>query len=132
MSTAVSVTDSPPHQLRRRIGYVFQGIGLFPHLTVAENIGITPRLLGLAAPMHIAPAPTSCSSSSICRSTIAQRFPAELSGGQRSASASRVRSLRGRSIMLMDEPFGALDPRDARRARHASTAACTEQWVSPR
>src|SRR3954462_10025569 len=44
--SGAAVTGMPGHELRRRVGYVFQGIGLFPHLTVAGNIGITPRLLG--------------------------------------------------------------------------------------
>jgi osmoprotectant transport system ATP-binding protein len=97
------------HQLRRRIGYVFQRVGLFPHLTVAENISVTPQLLGwdderiharvreLLALVNL-PA------------DMAQRFPAALSGGQ-SQRVGVARALAaGPAIMLMDEPFGALDP----------------------
>jgi osmoprotectant transport system ATP-binding protein len=106
--------SQPPHELRRRIGYVFQHIGLFPHLTVAENIGITPTLVGwarndiearvaeLLALVGLAP-------------DFASRYPAELSGGQHQR-VGVARALAARPlIMLMDEPFGALDPltRDA-------------------
>jgi osmoprotectant transport system ATP-binding protein len=96
--------------LRRRIGFVFQGIGLFPHLTVAENIGMAPRLLGwqrgdietrvkeLLDLVRLPPA------------RYAARLPDALSGGeqQRVGLARALAALP--KIMLMDEPFGALDP----------------------
>ena len=97
------------HQLRRRIGYVFQRVGLFPHMTVAENIAVTPRLLGwsentirsrvdeLLELVNLLP-------------EMAARFPGALSGGQRQR-VGVARALAARpAIMLMDEPFGALDP----------------------
>jgi osmoprotectant transport system ATP-binding protein len=97
------------HELRRRIGYVFQSVGLFPHMTVAENIAITPRLLGWdEARVHarvielltLVGLPAE----------MAARFPSELSGGQ-SQRVGVARALAARpAIMLMDEPFGALDP----------------------
>lgn len=99
----------PPHALRRRIGYVFQRIGLFPHLTVAENIGITPRLLGW---------PTAQITARVVEllelvnlpPEFAARYPAALSGGQRQR-VGVARALAAKpAIMLMDEPFGALDP----------------------
>ena len=103
------VRDVPPADLRRRIGYAFQGIGLFPHMSVAENIAIVPRLTGASAGeraarvaelLHLVALPED----------FAARYPNSLSGGQ----AQRVglaRALAARpSLMLMDEPFGALDP----------------------
>ena len=93
--------------LRHGIGYVIQSIGLFPHMNVAENIGIVPRLMGQAERRTGSP---SCSSWSRCRAELAARYPRELSGGQ----AQRVGFARalaaGPKLMLMDEPFGALDP----------------------
>ena len=98
-----------PHNLRRRIGYVFQGIGLFPHLNVAENVGITPRLLGWSETDIRARVEELIDLVSLPRSYLARR-PSELSGGQQQR-VGVARSLAARpSIMLMDEPFGALDP----------------------
>ncbi|MGV2496576.1 ATP-binding cassette domain-containing protein [Pelagerythrobacter aerophilus] len=104
--------------LRRRIGYVFQSIGLFPHMTVAQNIGIGPRLAGqpigrkrIAELLDLVELETQH----------AARMPDELSGGQRQR-VGVARALAGDpQLLLMDEPFGALDPvtRDAlgRRVR---------------
>lgn len=105
-----NVLTSNPVDLRRRIGYVFQGIGLFPHFTVAENVGAVPRLLGwpvieidrrvdeLLALVGLEPL------------EFRDRSPAELSGGQKQrVGVARALAARPR-LMLMDEPFGALDP----------------------
>lgn len=103
-----------PHLLRRRIGYVFQEVGLFPHLTVAENIAVTPRLLGwerartearVAELLDLVALPTE----------MAARTPDALSGGQRQRVGVARALAAEPAILLMDEPFGALDPltRDA-------------------
>jgi osmoprotectant transport system ATP-binding protein len=98
-----------PHALRRSIGYVFQGIGLFPHLTVAENVAVPLRLAGwsrdrtrvrvaeLLVLVELEPA-------------LAARFPAELSGGQQQRTGVARALAASPRVMLLDEPFGALDP----------------------
>jgi osmoprotectant transport system ATP-binding protein len=104
----------PPHLLRRRIGYVFQEIGLFPHFTVAENIGITPKLMGGGKDTIAARVDELLDLVGLPRDFGARR-PAALSGGQRQR-VGVARALAAKpSLMLMDEPFGALDPftRDA-------------------
>jgi osmoprotectant transport system ATP-binding protein len=98
-----------PIELRRSIGYVFQGIGLFPHLTVAENISITPRLLGWTRARQQARAAELLGLVRLDPS-YAGRLPHELSGGERQR-VGVARALAAQpDIVLMDEPFGALDP----------------------
>ena len=106
------IANLPLAALRHRIGYVFQSIGLFPHMTVSENIAIGPRLVGekLAARrvekllelVDLDPA-------------MATRMPDELSGGQRQRVGVARALANEPQVLLMDEPFGALDPvtRDA-------------------
>jgi osmoprotectant transport system ATP-binding protein len=97
------------HELRRRIGYVFQRVGLFPHMTVAENIAVTPRLLGWSQESIRARVDELLSLVNL-PAEMALRLPAALSGGQRQR-VGVARALAARpAIMLMDEPFGALDP----------------------
>jgi len=103
-----------PHILRRRIGYVFQEVGLFPHLTVAENISITPKLLGWDKARRAARAAELLDLVALPRE-MAGRFPAALSGGQQQRVGVARALAAEPHIVLMDEPFGALDPltRDA-------------------
>jgi osmoprotectant transport system ATP-binding protein len=108
----VDVAAGPAPLLRRRIGYVFQAIGLFPHMDVARNIAIVPRLEGRPlTPERIA---------ELLRlvdldRALATRLPSELSGGQRQRVGVARALARAPHLLLMDEPFGALDPvtRDA-------------------
>jgi osmoprotectant transport system ATP-binding protein len=99
-----------PVKLRRRIGYVFQSGGLFPHISVAGNIGITPKLEGLPAAEIAARVDELLDLVRLDRGLYRDRFPHELSGGQRQrVGVARALAARPR-IVLMDEPFGALDP----------------------
>lgn len=104
-----------PVALRRSIGYVFQGVGLFPHLTVGENIAVVPRLLGWNAVEIGRRVDELLELTGLSPAEHRDRQPARLSGGQRQrVGLARALAARPR-IMLMDEPFGALDPltRDA-------------------
>jgi len=99
-----------PVQLRRRIGYVFQGIGLFPHLTVAQNITVVPELLGWKKQDIDTRAEELLDMVGLPAAEFRHRWPNSLSGGQRQrVGLARALAARPR-IMLMDEPFGALDP----------------------
>ena len=106
------VRDGPASTLRRRIGYVFQSIGLFPHMDVAANVGIGPRLAG--APLAAARIHELLELVGLTPEHAA-RMPDELSGGQRQRVGVARALAAGPELLLMDEPFGALDPvtRDA-------------------
>jgi osmoprotectant transport system ATP-binding protein len=105
-----SIRDTDPVALRRRIGFVFQDVGLFPHLTAEENIAITLKLMGMAKPAIDARTDELMTQIQMPRAQFGARFPRELSGGQRQR-IGLARALAAKpSIMLMDEPFGALDP----------------------
>jgi osmoprotectant transport system ATP-binding protein len=98
-----------PHELRRRIGYVSQDVGLFPHLTIAENIEVTPSLLGWATARRTERTAELLDLVGL-PSSITRRYPSELSGGQaQRVGVARALAAKPR-FMLLDEPFGALDP----------------------
>ena len=104
----ISTVD--PVQLRRRIGYVFQSGGLFPHMSVADNIGITPKLLGSPAAEISADVDELLDLVRLDRAQHRDRLPQELSGGQRQRVGVARALAADPPILLMDEPFGALDP----------------------
>lgn len=101
------VEGAAPHLLRRRIGYVFQSVGLFPHMTVAENIAIGLRIAGqrdmgarVAELLTLVDLP----------GDVATRMPDQLSGGQRQRVGVARALATAPGCLLLDEPFGALDP----------------------
>ncbi len=105
--TDVKAVD--PVALRRKIGFVFQDVGLFPHMTVGENADITLRLMG-EAPAAIAARVDEVLDQVHLAKEFRDRYPSTISGGQKQR-AGLARALAAKpAIMLMDEPFGALDP----------------------
>ena len=104
------VTDVNPDHLRRRIGYVIQQIGLFPHQTIGENIATVPKMLGWAKKETAERVDELLDTVGLPPGEFRDRYPKELSGGQ----AQRVGVARALgadpAVMLMDEPFGAIDP----------------------
>jgi osmoprotectant transport system ATP-binding protein len=105
----IDVRDIDPISLRRHIGYVFQGVGLFPHMTVAENIAITPRLVGWDETRRAARVQELLELVRLDPAKYRVRFPAELSGGERQRIGVARALAAEPKIVLMDEPFGALD-----------------------
>ena len=103
------VMEQDPVGLRRRIGYVFQGIGLFPHMTIEQNVGLVPSLLGWSSKRRRERVQELLDLVGLLPEDYAERFPDELSGGQQ----QRVGVVRALAAdpehLLMDEPFGALD-----------------------
>jgi osmoprotectant transport system ATP-binding protein len=104
------VAQRDPITLRRSIGYVFQRFGLFPHLTLAENVTVGPRLLGWPARRASERADELLAMLGLPPGSYRARYPSELSGGQQQR-VGLARALAAQpQIMLMDEPFGSLDP----------------------
>lgn len=99
-----------PVDLRRHIGYVFQGIGLFPHLTVGENVGVVPDLVGWKPDRTRQRVAELLDLMGLPPAEYADRYPADLSGGQKQRVGVARALATSPSVMLMDEPFGALDP----------------------
>jgi osmoprotectant transport system ATP-binding protein len=105
-----SVLKRDPTKLRREIGYVIQQIGLFPHLTVAENVGTVPKLLGWNRERTDKRVEELLSLIGMDPAEIGPRYPAQLSGGQRQRIGVARALASDPPLMLMDEPFGAIDP----------------------
>jgi osmoprotectant transport system ATP-binding protein len=103
------LSDYEPIALRRNMGYVFQGIGLFPHMTVGQNVAIGLRLTGMSADQREARARELIELVELEPDAYVDRFPAELSGGQQQRVAVARALATDPDYLLMDEPFGALD-----------------------
>jgi osmoprotectant transport system ATP-binding protein len=104
------IREQPPERLRRGIGYVFQNNGLFPHYTIAENIGIVPRLLGWDASKIAARTDQLMEKLRLPPDQYRDAWPHELSGGQQQRVGIARALAAAPPVLLMDEPFGALDP----------------------
>jgi osmoprotectant transport system ATP-binding protein len=112
-----SVRERSPAQLRREIGYVIQQIGLFPHRTIAENVAAVPQLLGWKKER------TTARSAELLALVgldpeLAHRYPAQLSGGQQQRVGVARALAADPLVMLMDEPFGAIDPINRERLQN--------------
>lgn len=103
------VTQQDPVQLRRSIGYVFQGIGLFPHMSIEENVGLVLKLLGRTPQQRRERARELLEMVGLPPDEYAGRFPQELSGGQQQRIGVARALAADPKYLLMDEPFGALD-----------------------
>lgn len=105
-----NVLNRNPNQLRRDIGYVIQQIGLFPHMTIRDNVAVVPKLLGWDAPRTDARVDELLDLMGLPPDEYRDRYPRELSGGQRQRVGVARALAADPPVMLMDEPFGAIDP----------------------
>jgi osmoprotectant transport system ATP-binding protein len=105
-----SVREERPDQLRRRIGYVIQQIGLFPHQTIADNVATVPRLLGWERDRIGRRVEELLNLVGLDPDEMRRRYPTQLSGGQRQRVGVARALAADPPLMLMDEPFGAIDP----------------------
>jgi osmoprotectant transport system ATP-binding protein len=103
-------THADVNSLRRGIGYVIQQIGLLPHLTIADNIGLVPRMLGVKKSERRRRAEELLEMVGLEPATYAARYPRQLSGGQQQRVGVARALAADPPVMLMDEPFGAVDP----------------------
>src|SRR4051812_5163263 len=113
-----SVKERNPSDLRREIGYAIQQIGLFPHQTIADNVATVPRLLGWSKDRVRARVEELLELISLDAAEVADRFPAQLSGGQRQRVGVARALAADPPVLLMDEPFGAIDPINRERLQN--------------
>jgi osmoprotectant transport system ATP-binding protein len=104
------VLSLDPHELRRHIGYVIQQIGLFPHMTIADNIAVVPKLLGWSKAKTNDRIYELLTTVGLEPEDFADRYPKQLSGGQQQRVGVARALAADPPVMLMDEPFGATDP----------------------
>ncbi|MGO1399374.1 MAG: betaine/proline/choline family ABC transporter ATP-binding protein [Brevibacterium yomogidense] len=104
------VTSKNPDQLRRRIGYVIQQTGLFPHMTIGENVATVPKLLGWGSQQVSARVDELLTMVNMDPAEYRNRYPKQLSGGQQQRVGVARALGADPEVMLMDEPFGAIDP----------------------
>ncbi len=112
-----SIADRKPAELRREIGYAIQQIGLFPHQTIAQNISTVPKLLGWDKARMSSRVDELLDLIGLDRS-LAKRYPAQLSGGQRQRVGVARALAADPPLLLMDEPFGAVDPINRERLQN--------------
>jgi osmoprotectant transport system ATP-binding protein len=120
------VREGPAHRLRRRVGYAFQGAGLFPHMTVAENVAVTPELLGWPRPRIDARVEALLELVELPPAEYRGRWPHELSGGQQ----QRVRWPPSPRSCCWTSP-SAPSIRSPAIASSSPSAGCAARWASP-
>ena len=104
------VMEADPVKLRRRIGYVIQNVGLFPHMTIGENVAAVPNLLGWEPAQTAKRVDELLDLVGLDPAEMLKRYPRQLSGGQRQRIGVARALAADPSVLLMDEPFGAIDP----------------------
>jgi osmoprotectant transport system ATP-binding protein len=105
-----NVTHADPNELRRRIGYVIQQVGLIPHMSIGQNVGLVPRMMGWDKPKTAARVDELLGLVGLDPDSYRSRYPKQLSGGQQQRVGVARALAADPPIMLMDEPFGAIDP----------------------